>query len=101
MLKLFLIFLSSLIINSLATDFVAVAIDTWYILEIEPIINHQNRKNMKTIIEKLKQDIKYSLSTKDFETLGFSFESFLRYGQQKDQEKIKAFHQVLVNKFDK
>jgi hypothetical protein len=56
---------------------------------------------MKTIIEKLKQDINYSLSTKDFETLGFSLESFLRYAQQKDQEKIKAFHQVLINKFDK
>jgi hypothetical protein len=56
---------------------------------------------MKTIIEKLKKDINYSLSTKDFKTLGFSFESFLRYGQQKDQEKIKAFHKVLINKFDK
>lgn len=56
---------------------------------------------MKTIIEKLKKDINYSLSTKDFDTLGFSFESFLRYGQQKDQQKIRAFHQVLIKNFDK
>ncbi len=55
---------------------------------------------MQEIISKLKQDINYSLTTKDFEALGFSFESFLRYGQV-SQEKVVAFHKVLIQKFDK
>ena len=62
--------------------------------------NQKGILKMQEIINKLKQDINYSLSTKDFETLGFSFESFLRYGQV-SQEKVIAFHKVLIQKFDK
>mgnify|MGYP003683366931 CR=1 FL=1 len=50
-------------------------------------------------INKLKQNINYSLTTKDFENLGFSFESFLRYGQVKDEKKIIQFHKVLIKNF--
>lgn len=50
-------------------------------------------------INKLKQNINYSLTTKDFENLGFSFESFLRYGQVKDQNKIIQFHKVLIKQY--
>lgn len=63
-------------------------------------IKSERNIKMQEIISKLKQDINYSLSTKDFETLGFSFESFLRYGQV-SQEKVVAFHKVLIQKFDK
>ncbi len=55
---------------------------------------------MKEIIKKLKNDINYSLSTKEFETLGFSFEDFLRYGQI-DQDRTIAFHKVLIQKYDR
>lgn len=63
-------------------------------------IKSERNIKMQEIISKLKKDIHYSLSTKDFETLGFSFESFLRYGQV-SQEKVVAFHKVLIQKFDK
>lgn len=54
---------------------------------------------MKDIIQKLKNNITYSLSTKDFETLGFSFEDFLRYGQIK-QDRVIAFHKILIQKYE-
>jgi len=53
----------------------------------------------KLIIEKLKQDINYGLTTKDFETLGFSFEMFLRYGQV-SHEKVIAFHKLLIDQYE-
>jgi hypothetical protein len=55
--------------------------------------------NDNETINKLKQNINYSLTTKDFENLGFSFESFLRYGQVKDEKKIIQFHKVLIKHF--
>ena len=44
LLKLFLIFLSLLIINNLAPDFVGIAIDTHDSMESNQVINYKNRK---------------------------------------------------------
>ena len=49
---------------------------------------------MENIRNKLKDG--KSLSTKDWEKLGYSFESFLRYAQISD-EKRQAFHLLVLN----
>tara|TARA_B100001093_G_scaffold57646_1_gene48734 strand:+ start:76 stop:252 length:177 start_codon:yes stop_codon:yes gene_type:complete len=54
---------------------------------------------MKEIIQKLKNDITYSLSTRDFETLGFSFEDFLRYGQI-SMDRVIEFNKIIIKKYD-
>tara|TARA_B100000989_G_C19489980_1_gene449316 strand:+ start:820 stop:993 length:174 start_codon:yes stop_codon:yes gene_type:complete len=55
---------------------------------------------IEQIIKKLKNDITYPLTSKEFEALNLSFEDFLRYGQI-NEDRVIAFHKALIRKYAK